>query len=100
MFPVEKSSLLKDVTREMHVHVTTNNERTLSKLLNENTMAKMVESTGTRLWEKCMMFGTASAGIIANIIILQVIKIVIDIIINGFLLHRVYGWSIHMVGAV
>ena len=63
-------------------------------------MAKIVESTGTRLWEKFMTFGTASAGIIAILVILQVIKMVIDIIINGFLLHRVYGWSIHMAGAV
>ena len=84
----------------MHGHVTTNNEGTLSKLLYEDTIAKIVESTGTRLWEKCMMFGTASAGIIAILIILQLIKMVVDIIINGFLLDRVYEWSTHMVGAV
>ena len=100
MFPVEKPSLLNDVAREMHGHVTTNNEGTLSKLLNEDSMTKFVESIGTRLWEKSMKFGTASAGIIAILVILQVIKMVIDIMINGFLLHRVYGWSIHMVGAV
>ena len=81
MFPVEKPSLLNDT-------------------LNEDTMAQIVESTGKRLWEKFMTFGTASAGIIAILIILQVIKMAIDIIINGFMLHRVYGWSIHMVGAV
>ena len=100
MFPVEKPSLLNDVAREMHGHITTNNEGTLSKLLNEDSMAKIVESTGTRLWEKFMTFGTASAGIIAISIILQVIKMIIDIMINRFLLHRVYRWSIHMVGAV
>ena len=31
--------------------------------------------------------------------ILQVIKMAIEVIINGFLLHRIYGWSIHMFGA-
>ena len=83
MFPVEKPSLLNDVSREMHGHFTTNNEGTLSKLLNEDSMAKIVESTGTRLWEKFMTLGTASAGIIAIFVILQVIKMIIDIMING-----------------
>ena len=63
-------------------------------------MVKIVESTGTGLCEKFMLFGTAGAGIIAILVILQVIKMVIDIIINAFLLHPVYEWSIHMVGAV
>ena len=100
MFPVEKSSLLNDVAREMHGHIASDQDGTLLKLLNEKTMEKIVESTGARLWEKFMTFGTASAGFIAILLIIQGIKIIIDVIINGFLLHRVYGWSIHMMGAI
>ena len=70
------------------------------KLMNEDTMEKIEQSTWERMWEKFMTFGTASAGLIAILLILQVIKMAIEVIINGFLLHRIYGWSIHMFGAI
>ena len=47
-----------------------------------------------------MTFGTASPGVISILIILQAIKMLIEVIINGFLLHRIYGWSIHMFGTI
>ena len=99
MFPVERPSLLNEVAREMHGQVTSH-EGALMKLLTEDTMEKIVESTGAKLWEKFMTFGTASAGIIAIFLIIQIIKMVIEIIINGFLLHRIYGWSVHMMGVI
>ena len=44
-----------------------------------------------------MTFGSASVGVIAIILlILQAINMVIEVIIIGFLLYRIYGWSIHM----
>ena len=100
MFPVEKSSLLNDVAREMHGHIVDANDGTLMKLMNEDTMEKIIESPWDRLWKKFMTFGTASAGVIAILLILQAIKMVIEVIINGFLLHRIYGWSIHIFGAI
>ena len=99
MFPVERLSLLNEVAREMHGQVM-DDEGALMKLLTEDTMEKIVESTGAKLWEKFITFGKASAGIIAIFLIIQIIKIVIEIIINGFLLHRIYGWSEHMMGAI
>ena len=70
------------------------------ELMNEDTIEKIVESTWDRLWEKFMTFGTASAGVIAILLILQTIKMIVEVIINGFLVHRIYGWSIHMFGAI
>ena len=61
-----------------------------------NTIEKIVESNWDRLWKKFMTFGTASAGVIATLPILQAI----NMIINGFILHRICGWSIHMFEAV
>ena len=61
------------------------------KLMNEDTMEKIVESTWDRLWKKFITFETASAGVIAILLILQAIKMVIEVIINEFLLHRIYG---------
>ena len=100
MFPVEKSSFLNDVAREMHGATVADHDGTLMKLMNEDTMEKIIQSTWDRLWKKFMTFGTANAGVIAILLILQAIKMVIEVIINGFLLHRIYGWSIHMFRAI
>ena len=100
MFPVERASLLNDVAREIHGHTTGDHDGTLMKLMNEDTMEKIVQSTWERLWEKFMTFGTASAGLTAILLILQVIKMAIEVIINAFLLHRIFRWSIHMFGAI
>ena len=47
-----------------------------------------------------MAFGTASAGILAIIMIFQIIKMIVEIFINGFLLHKVYAWSVHLLVAI
>ena len=92
MFPVESSSLLNDVAREIHGNTLDSHDGTLMKLMNEDTIEKIVESTWDRIWKKFMTFGTASAGVIAILLILQAIEMIIEVIINGFLIHRIYGW--------
>ena len=91
MFPAEKSSLLDDVAREFHGHPTTDNDGTLMKILNEKTMDIIMESTWTKFWENFLTFSTVSAGIVAIALILQTIKMITKVVINGFLLYRIYG---------
>lgn len=47
-----------------------------------------------------MNFGSASAGVLGIILISRLAKLVIDTIIQGYALHSVYGWSIHLLGAI
>ena len=63
MFPVEKSSLLNNVAREIHGHSIASHDGNLMRLMNEDTIEKIVKSTWNRLWEKFMTFGTASVSI-------------------------------------
>ena len=39
-------------------------------------------------------------SVIAIFVIIEIIKIIIEIVINGFLLHQIYGCSIHIIGAI
>ena len=94
MFPVERSSLLNDVAQEIHGHTIDSHDGTFMKLMNEDTIEKIVESTWDRLWEKFMTFGTASAGVIAILLILQAIKMIVELIINGFLLTS-HLWMVY-----
>ena len=100
MFPVERPAVLNDLAREMRGHPLGNSEGSLLKLLNENAMEKIIENTWTRVWTKFLTFGTISAGIIAILTIIHIIKITVDIILQGYAIHSVYGWSVHLLGAL
>ena len=41
-----------------------------------------------------------SAGIIAILTIIHIIKITVDIILQAYAIHSVYGWSLHLLGAL
>lgn len=100
MFPVERSALLNDLAREIHGHPVADDEGTIGKLLNEDAVSKIVQSTWNRLWTKFMTFGTVSAGLIAILMLLQFVKIVVDILLRGYTLHSIFGWAFHLLGAV
>ena len=49
--------------------------------------------------QKFMNFLTVSAAVLGVIFIVQAIKMLISTIIRGYTLHRIYGWSLHLIGA-
>ena len=100
MFPVERPAVLNDLVREMRGHALGDNEGSLLKLLNDDAISKIASNTWNKRWTHFITFGTASAGIIAIFMIFHLIKTIIDIIIQGYTLHAVYGWSIHLLGAL
>ena len=84
----------------MRGHPLGNSEGSLLKLLNENAMERIIDNTWTSIWTKFLTFGTISAGIIAILMIIHTIKITVDIILQGYAIHSVYGWSVHLLGAL
>ena len=99
MFPMERPGLLNDLAREMRGHPVNFDDSSISKLLNPDALDKLVHSTWERMWSKFMWFGSASAGVVGIVMIFQFIKALINIIIHGYTLHSVYGWSIRLLGA-
>lgn len=63
-------------------------------------MEKIAENAGARLWRGFVTFGSASAGVLAIFILVRLIKLIVDTIIHGYALHSVYGWSLHLLGAI
>ncbi|KYQ47072.1 hypothetical protein ALC60_13914 [Trachymyrmex zeteki] len=72
----------------------------LSNLLDEDSINRIAKSAGAKLWAGFITFGSASAGVLAVFIIVRLVKLIIDTLIHGYALHSVYGWSMHLVGAV
>ena len=100
MIPVEKPALLNDLAREMRRYLISNNEGALLKSLNDGAVENIIESIWSKMWTRFITFGTFSAGIIAVIMLIQFFKTLIDIIIQAYALNSVYGWPIHLLGAI
>ena len=81
---------------KMQGHDVTDNEGMIPKLLNEDTMEKIISNTWGRIWEKFTSFGSARAGVFMVIAILQGIKMILGVFLKGYALHRIYGWSGHL----
>lgn len=100
MFPVEKPSMLNTLARGAMGQSIPAGSVSMLNLLDESSLEHIAENAGQRLWHAFVTFGSASAGVIGVILLFRLTKLVIDTIIHGYALHSVYGWSIHLVGAV
>lgn len=100
MFPVERPSALNTIARGAMGGSIPPGSLSIANLLDEESLNKIAESAGEKVWKGFITFGSASAGVLAIFIVVRVIKLIIDTMIHGYALHSVYGWSVHLLGAV
>lgn len=81
-------------------HNIENNDMYMYNLFNKETVAKLAENAWNKMWVNFMSFGTASAGLIGLVLMCRLIKLLIDTIIHGYALYSLYGFSIHLIGAI
>lgn len=100
MFPAEKPAVLNAIARGLTGHSMNNNAVSIYKLLDEDSLNKIVENTASRMWRGFMSFGSATAGVVGVLMLIRLVKFIIDITIHGYALHTVYGCSMHLLGAL
>ena len=100
MFPMEKPSMLHTIARGAMGQGIPAGSLSMMNLLDEKSLDQLAESTGARLWKGFMSFGSASAGILGVFIIIRLVKLIADTLIHGYALHSMYGWSLHLLGAI
>ncbi|KYM96587.1 hypothetical protein ALC62_12749 [Cyphomyrmex costatus] len=100
MFPVERPSIVNTLARGAMGNEIPAGSISLSNLLDEESLNRIADSAGKRVWRGFVTFGSASAGVLAIFIIIRRTKLVIDTIIHGYALHTMYGWSLHLIGAI
>ena len=91
MFPVERPAVLNDFAREVNGLPITDREGTLLKLLNEDAVARIIESTWSRTWKRFLTFGIASARLIGIILVIKGFKIIVGVLVRGYTLHSTFG---------
>lgn len=100
MFPVEKPVMLNVIAHGAMGGRVPPGTVSISNLLDESTLDRIAEGAGRKLWKGFVSFGSISAGVLAIFMIIRGTKLIIDTIIHGYALHSIYGWSIHLLGAV
>lgn len=98
MFTMEQNAVMEMVAQQF-TNVSKTNPSLLN-VVNKEVLDKLAESVWDKTWGKFIKFGTISGGVIGIFVIIRFIKLVADVVIYGYTLHTVYGWSMHLVGAL
>lgn len=100
MFPAERPAVLNTVARGVMGQSTSMNGGSISNLIDEASIEKIVTSTWQKIWGKFLIFGNISAGLLGIYLTVRIIKLILDTVVHGYALHTVYGWSMYLIGAV
>ncbi|KAL7296792.1 hypothetical protein TKK_0010194 [Trichogramma kaykai] len=57
-------------------------------------------NTWNKVWNGFTSFGTASAGLKGLFMCIRMIKLIVDTTIHSYALYTIYGWSLHLLGAL
>lgn len=100
MFPLERGPILNSVAMGMTGRTHYDKELSIKRFLDEGIIEHIAESTWNKVWSRFTSFGTASAGILGIFILFRMAKILIDTMIHGYAIYSIYGFSLHIVGAL
>ena len=99
LFPMEKKSIMNTIAKFTQ-SANSAKDDLMNNFLTEKTLTHIAESTWNKLLEKYEEYGAISSGIFMTIIIMQLTKMIVDLIIRGYTLQKLYGCSSHLFGAV
>lgn len=100
MFPAERAALLNSIARGSAGYSVASGSVSIQNLLNSKDIEKIAEGAFKRLWNNFEKFGIISAGLFAIVFIISIIKAIIDIFIQGYTLHTLYGCSLMLIGGL
>lgn len=101
MFPAERPAMLNTLARGMMGHPTImHGGGSFANILDEASVEKIAISAWQKFWDRFLIFGNISAGFIGIYLAIRTIKLILDTIVHGYVLHTVYGWSVYLLGAI
>jgi hypothetical protein len=100
MFPAERPAVLNTIARGIMGQPTTLHGGSLSYLMDEESITKIATSAWNKFWDKFLIFGNISAGLLGIYLVIRVIKFLLDTLVHGYALHTVFGWSVYLLGAI
>ena len=98
MFPIEKQAVLHNIAQQIIGQG--NADINLTNLFSENTIWHVITHGWDIALQKLIECGSISSAINMALIIFHIIKLIIDTFIRGYLLHTIYGFSLHLMAAI
>ena len=93
VFPEERTAIIDGLAQGASGRDYATGTLKIHNLLDEETQEKITNSTTQRIWIGFIKFGSVPAGLMGIYITWRIIKTIINTILNGIALHKVYGWS-------
>ncbi|OAD46956.1 hypothetical protein WN48_06373 [Eufriesea mexicana] len=100
MFPVEKHSVLDNFAQGMNGNENARASLNIGNFLTETDIQRLTKSMAKKIWDRFFQIGTITSGFLGIFLIIRIIKLIINIILEGITLHQGYGWSVHLMAAV
>ena len=85
LFLMEKRSIVNTIAKFTQ-SANSAKDDLMSNYLTDKTLTHIAESTWNKIFKKYEEYGTITSGIIMTLIVMQLIKMVVDMIIRGYTL--------------
>ena len=99
MFPIEKQALINTIARQMTGQVDLQAEN-ISQMFSEQTLWNILCKQCDIVWKKLLQLGSVSSVIITILIIFLALTVILNTILRVLMLHKIYGFSMHLLGAI
>lgn len=66
----------------------------------ENAIEKITTKAWTKIWFGFEKVGSVTSSFLGIIILFRIAITIFDVIMQSIALHRVYGWSVYLIGAI
>ena len=92
-FPLKRQALLESLARRFDSLSHPVENGNFQNLFNKETFESLSRSFFDKLFSGFMKFGTICAGILGIISVAHLFKVFLDILVDGYALYTIYGWS-------
>ncbi|CAB0040880.1 unnamed protein product [Trichogramma brassicae] len=100
VFPLERGAIMNTILRGAVGQQVNTEGISISPFITEKILNTIATNTWNRVYAGFVSFGTLSAGILGIFMLFRAIKLVVDTTIHSYALYTLYGWSIHLLGAL
>uniref|UniRef100_A0ABD2X044 Uncharacterized protein n=1 Tax=Trichogramma kaykai TaxID=54128 RepID=A0ABD2X044_9HYME len=100
VFPLERGAVLNKILKSATGQQVNTEGISISPFLTEKILNDIASNTWNKVWNGFTSFGTASAGLKGLFMCIRMIKLIVDTTIHSYALYTIYGWSLHLLGAL
>lgn len=100
LFPMERDATVSNLAQRANGYDFDLQGAKYIRLVDADGLKQLADGMWEHIWGGFINFATASAGVLGVFLCIRAVKLTIDTAIHGFALHRVYGFSLYLLGAI